>query len=133
MTTVERKIAFEKARNPFDYDKDDFLNEEDELEHENNSMQSINGMLTPMGLIPITDNTNPYKLFNFWTLHTNFRWTTDLVNVMDNTDGVETFDVFTPFRARVAIAKCFSENEVKLAIMQNLQAKPADRSLFDED
>ena len=75
---------------------------------------------TPMGIIPVTEHTNPTKIFNFWTMHTNFRITRDIQNIIDHTEGVECLDVFTPYRWRIAIGKAFKTNDVKLTLQENL-------------
>jgi len=81
-------------------------------------------MATPMGIIPITEHTAAGQVFNFWTAHTNFRMTQSILNIVDLTDGIESVDVFTPYRWRIAIGKVFDSSTVKNNVMRNLQAKP---------
>ena len=80
-------------------------------------------MSTPMGIIPITEHTSAGQVFNFWTAHTNFRMTQDILNIVDQTDGIESVDVFTPYRWRIAIGKVFDSINVKNNVMTNLQAE----------
>ena len=83
------------------------------------------GMLTtPMGIIPVNEFTSAYKLFNFWTLHTNFRITRNILRTINNTDGVESFDYYTPYRWRVAIGRAFNSALVKDRLSKNLNAVP---------
>jgi len=79
---------------------------------------------TPMGMIPLTEHTNPTKIFNFWTMHTNFRMTEDICEVLDETNGIETLDIFTPYRWRISIGKAFDTSKVKKEVQTRLNAKP---------
>lgn len=114
-------------------DEDEFHEEFDEMdideaiqEHHRQNLQpkKINMVMTPMGLIPMTEHTRAGKLFNFWTAHTNFSITEEIKDIIDNTDGVETLDIFTRYRWRISIGKAFNSWEVKEALMKALHAKP---------
>lgn len=69
-------------------------------------------MITPMGVMPITDNTISTKIFNFWTGHTNFNISKSVAATMQTCEGVESLDVFTRYRFRISIGKVFKESEV---------------------
>ena len=69
-------------------------------------------MITPMGVMPITDNTISTKIFNFWTGHTNFNISKSVAATMQMCEGVESLDVFTRYRFRISIGKVFKESEV---------------------
>lgn len=73
---------------------------------------SIRVMATPMGIIPITENTSSSKIFNFWMGHTNFSITHRVAEIIEETEGVETLDVFTRYRFRIAIGKAFTDSSV---------------------
>ena len=88
-----------------------------------NSLKQVSGIVTPMGIIPVTEHTRAGSVFNFWTAHANFRMTKEIFKIIDDTDGVETFDVYTPYRWRVSIGKAFNSQEVKQKIAANLEAK----------
>jgi len=72
---------------------------------------------TPMGIIPIDENTASGKIFNFWVGHTNFNITKFISSVIEKTPGVECLDVFTRYRFRIAIGKAFNGSDV----MKNIQ------------
>ena len=72
----------------------------------------IKVMATPMGIIPVNENTASGKIFNFWVGHTNFNITKHLAGVIENIDGVETLDIFTRYRFRVGIGKAFIDSDV---------------------
>ena len=63
-------------------------------------------------------------VFNFWNMHTTFRIGKAEMAVIDNTDGVETFDFFTEYRCRIGIGKAFDTAKVKERVMKNLEATP---------
>lgn len=125
--------AFVTANDISDYNKKlkkpSFL--ENEIDHHDDGPElqlpplKNNGvMATPMGLVPITEYTNPFKIFNFWTIHSNFSlMTNEIRDILDNVPGLETVDIFTRYRARISIGKAFSENSVKLDVQDYLNAK----------
>jgi hypothetical protein len=65
-----------------------------------------------IGLIPYNEFSASGKIFNFWVGHTNFDITPDIVNLLDNSDGVEILDIFTRYRFRIAIGKSFKDQYV---------------------
>jgi len=72
-------------------------------------------------IIPLTEYTDPAKVFNFWSAHTNFKITKlmrDRLDIGDN--GVETLDIFTKYRMRIGIGKAFDAGVVKSNIQQTL-------------
>tara|TARA_B100001939_G_C16647814_1_gene490472 strand:- start:89 stop:547 length:459 start_codon:yes stop_codon:yes gene_type:complete len=77
-------------------------------------------MITPMGVMPVTDNTISTKIFNFWTGHTNFNISKTVANIIQRCDGVESLDVFTRYRFRISIGKVFKESEVMSDINKNV-------------
>ena len=72
---------------------------------------------TPMGLIPVNENTASGKIFNFWVGHTNFNITKSISAIIEKTPGIECLDIFTRYRFRIAIGKAFHSSEV----MKNVQ------------
>lgn len=77
-------------------------------------------MITPVGLIPLTENTAPGKIFNFWTGHSNFNITHKISDIIENTEGVETLDIFTRYRFRISVGKAFKDSEVMYDINQQV-------------
>jgi hypothetical protein len=76
-------------------------------------------IITPMGMIPINEKTACTKTFKFWIGHTNFTISANHQNTIENTEGVETLDIFTRYRFRIAVGKAFQDREV----MQDIQDK----------
>lgn len=93
----------------------DFEDEDGEVQTEIRSKRPF--VITPMGVIP--DD------WNFWLGHTDFRITEDEGGTISNTDGVESFEVGSPYRFRISIGKAFDSKQVKLDIQRNLGIKKA--------
>lgn len=91
-------------------DKEDFEDFQDQTNLTRHS--SMRAIATPMGLIPYTENTASSKIFNFWVGHTNFTVHQEIKDIIENIDGVETLDVFTRYRFRIAIGKSFDAAKV---------------------
>ena len=120
-------IVWEKWIDPFgadmdevkwtDYDNNiDNLNEDIEEEDEDGSKiikntRSIKVIASPMGLIPYNEHTASSKIFNFWLGHTNFNISEKIQKIVETCDGVEILDIFTRYRFRIAIGKCFNDSD----------------------
>jgi hypothetical protein len=136
-------IIWEKWRDPFGENDDDInldnnienfiddnseYNPYDENEKDSQELLDKNKILakqirviaTPMGVIPVNDNTASGKIFNFWIGHTNFSITKGVFNVIEQNDGVETLDIFTRYRFRIGIGKAFNSTEVKQNIQESV-------------
>lgn len=105
-------------------DNDDSENQDDETENKNSLETVVRGkipmMITPIGLIPYTENTAASHIFNFWTGHSNFNITKPICDIIETTDGVETLDIFTRYRFRVGIGKAFKDSDVMRIINKNI-------------
>lgn len=139
---MEHKIVWQKWMDPFGSDDDEallpednephFLDDEgsvepdqkyeDKMEHKSKEFKThaVRVMATPMGIIPITENTASGKIFNFWIGHTNFNITKKVAQIIEDTPGVETLDVFTRYRFRIAIGKVFTDSIVMRNINENV-------------
>ena len=82
--------------------------------------KNIKVMATPMGIIPVTENTASGRIFNFWTGHTNFNITKKIVSLIEETNGVETLDIFTRYRFRISVGKAFDDSSVMRHINDNI-------------
>jgi hypothetical protein len=141
MNKTENKIImWEKWRDPFG-EKDDndideepysnFYNDDEEDDEKDNinefdtvlnnfGKKQIKVIATPMGIIPVNENTASGKLFNFWIGHTNFDITRKISETIEQINGVECLDIFTRYRFRVAIGKAFYDSEVKKNIQDTV-------------
>jgi len=73
---------------------------------------------TPMGMMPVP--MPDMSSFNFWIGHTNFNITGPIGMILEQSLGVETFDLFSPYRFRIAIGKAFNETAVKRNIATSI-------------
>ena len=79
-------------------------------------------MQTPIGILPMTEHSNPAKIFNFWQADTNFPVTRYIVSIINKIPGIEILNVFTRYRFRIGIGKLFKDRDV----MHELNCKVAD-------
>lgn len=119
-------IIWEKWVDPFgkdtgeakwtDYEDDlkFFKTGEDEEQEEGIKIpeEPIKVIASPLGLIPYNEHTASSKIFNFWLGHTNFNISDKVKYTIENIEGVEILDVFTRYRFRIAIGKCFNDSDV---------------------
>lgn len=106
-------IEDDEYNNFEDMDIDKKKSKESNLDMEFSSYRkNIRVMATPMGIIPLTENTASSKIFNFWVGHTNFSITRSIALMIEEISGVEALDVFTRYRFRIAIGKAFKDSTV---------------------
>lgn len=73
-------------------------------------------VMTPMGMLPYSEKTSCETVFNFWTGHTNFSISKDISDILERCDGVETLDIFTRYRFRIAIGRAFKDSNIMTTI-----------------
>lgn len=114
------KIVWEKWNDPFGenleeskWNNYDDENNDEETEYLKSQISKpVRVIASPLGLIPYNEYTASSKIFNFWIGHTNFNISQNVTNIIEDCDGVEILDIFTRYRFRIAIGKCFTDNEV---------------------
>ena len=129
-TMTTPKLGWIKWKDPFfpkdedNIDDDDSNWDEDENEEEEDCDEPHRGnmrvVVTPMGAIPLVEQSAPNKVFNLWVAHTNFNITPEVAKIVEDTDGVETLDVFSRYRMRVGIGKMFNTQDTMRNIKTNL-------------
>ena len=99
---------------------DSYLDDEEyrynKFSHENAKGDTGPTIVGPMGIVCLHESNIPSKLYNFWMGHSNFDITNRIARTISQTPGVESIDVFSRYRFRIAIGKAFKHREVKLAI-----------------
>lgn len=135
---LTNKIIWQKWLDPFGNESDDteydpytgnyyeeehYDNTEEEEENEDEILKrnllknkQVKVIATPMGIIPMNENTMSGKIFNFWMGHTNFNITKKVADIIEQTDGVETLDIFTRYRFRIGVGKAFDDSSVMRTI-----------------
>lgn len=81
-------------------------------------------VMGPFGVIPIHESNIPSKLYNFWMCDTNFWITPQVRSTIERTPGVESLDVFTPYRFRIAVGRAFKEKDVLTDVENNVFPPP---------
>lgn len=123
------QIIWEKWIDPFGHDLDeskwnDYDDSDDseylQAEMVKNLPKPVKVISSPMGLIPYNEHTASSKIFNFWIGHTNFNLSKPVIDLIEKIDGIEILDIFTRYRFRIGIGKCFKDNEVMDDIKQNI-------------
>jgi len=139
MTKIIPKIGWIQWQNPYDSEvvknkedkwEDSYSEEFDDNDEDScpQNKRNMKVVFTPMGAIPLPEHSAPQKVFNLWMAHTNFNITHNVLNLVEQTDGVETVDVFTRYRMRVGIGKMFDTKNVIHNINQNLYTALAPKS-----
>lgn len=127
-------IIWEKWVDPFggdideakwtDYNNDinnlEDLSDEEEDKQTIKSSKPIRVVASPLGLIPYNEYTASGKIFNFWLGHTNFNISQNIKQILETIDGVEILDIFTRYRFRIGIGKCFVDSDVMRSINENI-------------
>ena len=126
---IEYKIIWEKWNDPFGenvdelkwhkYDDDEEPDDTKDLFEEElikAHSKPIKVISSPLGLIPYNEHTASSKIFNFWVGHTNFNISKSIVDIIERCDGVELLDIFTRYRFRIGIGKCFTDSDVMKSI-----------------
>lgn len=124
-------IIWEKWKDPFGFENEETdenieKNIEDIEDEESTKIKTqvkkikCQIITTPFGVIPVDENTASSEIFNFWTGHTNFAVSQDISKIIEDTSGVETLNVFTKYRFRIAIGKAFKDSSVMRKINQRV-------------
>ena len=101
-------------------EEEEELYEEEEIVEKLQSLNHIKTIMTPFGIMPLTEHSLASQHFKFWVGHSNFKLTDRVYQVVGNTKGVETLDILTPYRFRIAIGKMFVDRDVMSTVRTNL-------------
>lgn len=105
---------------PDPYDDDVVTYEQDGEVSFNQFEKPIKTILTPFGILPLTEQSLASTYFKFWVGHTNFKINSDIVNLISKCDGVEALNILSPYRFRIAVGKMFKDRDVMHQIRQRL-------------
>ena len=124
---MKHRIFFKKWIDPLDIKTEEVKEEDNEYYYLENSYEDIannsieideSNLKTQvlvshnLGVFAINENSVSSKIFNFWVGHTNFSLSSPIVNIIEQTDGVETLDIFTRYRFRIGIGTLFKAGSV---------------------
>ena len=91
---------------------EDFEDYEEALDQDMIKHSHIRTIITPFGVLPITEKTRASNYFKLWVGPSNFKLTEDFYKVIGDSAGVEALDILTPYRFRIAIGKMFVDRDV---------------------
>ena len=114
-------------------DEDETAYEEEMFGDKIPLMNHIKSIMTPFGIMPLTEQSLASQHFKFWVGHSNFKLTDKVYNIVGNTPGVETLDILTPYRFRIAIGKMFVDRDVMSTVRTNLLEYIKDANHDEED
>ena len=114
--------AYEEQTVSIESEEEESVYEEEEemLAEKFALMSNIKSIMTPFGIMPLTEQSLASQHFKFWVGHANFKLTDRVYHVVGNTPGVETLDILTPYRFRIAIGKMFVDRDVMSTVRTNL-------------
>jgi len=84
----------------------DDLDEPDDFEDYNEDDEDEMSMF-PRNMLSLNN------VFNLWNLHTNFKITEDIFNIVKDFDGVEISKALTPYRMKVGFGFCFDDVKIR--------------------
>ena len=98
------------------FDEESFSEEEAFKE----SISHIQSIITPFGIMPITEQNRASTYFKLWVGHCNFKLTEDFYKIIGREGGVEGLDILTPYRFRIAVGKMFVDRNVMKAVRDKM-------------
>lgn len=76
---------------------------------------------TPFGIVKVPEFCDINKHFKLWTMYTRYPITDKLKNGIDSMPGIETFEMLTPYRARVGICPLYKDGHVLRSIQTTIE------------
>lgn len=119
-------IYWEKWVDAYEEQLDALELEEEEAHEEEMFVEKLSPLphiptiITPFGIMPLTEQSLASQHFKFWVGHSNFKLTDNVYHIVGDTPGVETLDILTPYRFRIAIGKMFVDRDVMSTVRTNL-------------
>ena len=98
------------------FDEESFSEEEAFKE----SISHIQSIITPFGIMPITEQNRASTYFKLWVGHCNFKLTEDFYKIIGREGGVEALYILTPYRFRIAVGKMFVDRNVMKAVRDKM-------------
>ena len=99
------RMEWYEWKSPFEADENDYQEQENEQ-----------GLAYSKAFLRILE-----REFNLWTVHTNFYIDDSISQCIELTEGVETLDIISPYRARVGIGRLFDAEKVQVSVRRNVQ------------
>ena len=84
------------------------------------NMPSIKTIMTPFGMMPLTEQSLASNHFKFWVGHTNFKLLKKHSKIIGSVEGIESVDILTPNRFRISVAKLFVDRDAMAKVRKAL-------------
>ena len=84
------------------------------------NMPSIKTIMTPFGMMPLTEQSRASNHFKFWVGHTNFKLLKKHSKIIGSVEGIESVDILTPYRFRISVAKLFVDRDAMAKVRKAL-------------
>ena len=131
--------AFEEEDNNLEEEMEEMkelLNNEEEIEEDieliQQSVSHIRSIITPFGVLPLTEQTKASSHFKLWVGHSNFKLTEDFYRVIGQQPGIEALDILTPYRFRIAVCRMFVDRDVMKDVRDTMVSHITDENENDE-
>ena len=111
--------AYEEQLEALEIEEEE-VHEEEMFVEKLSPMPHIPTIITPFGIMPLTEQSLASQHFKFWVGHSNFKLTDNVYHIVGDTPGVETLDILTPYRFRIAVGKMFVDRDVMSTVRTNL-------------
>ena len=105
---------------------------DEDLEIVDQSVSHIRTIVTPYGILPLTEHTKASSHFKLWVGHSNFKLTEDFYKVIGQQPGIEALDILTPYRFRIAVGKMFVDRDVMKDVRDTMVTHVTDENENDE-
>ena len=105
---------------------------DEDLEIVDHSVSHIRSIVTPFGILPLTEQTKASSHFKLWVGHSNFKLTEDFYKVIGQQPGIEALDILTPYRFRIAVGKMFVDRDVIKDLRDTMVTHVTDENENDE-
>ena len=93
---------------------------DEDLEIVDHSVSHIRSIVTPFGILPLTEQTKASSHFKLWVGHSNFKLTEAFYKVIGTQPGIEALDILTPYRFRIAVGKLFVDREIMKSVRDKM-------------
>ena len=84
------------------------------------NMPSIKTIMTPFGMMPLTEQSLASNHFKFWVGHTNFKLLKKHSKIIGSVEGIESVDILTPYRFRISVAILFVDRDAMAKVRKAL-------------
>jgi len=114
------KLVWEKWENVYEDDEEDVVDDDvynEEMAEEDMEYQR---QILVFNQPEYESQIDISKLFNFWVCHCNFNIDEDCVSIIEECAGVETLEIITRYRFRIAVGKVFQDREVMGEITEKI-------------